>query len=95
MDTSMTVREIQIRIFKERKETFITGLRFSGGGDDQAIGVIDLHINGECEKLEIPDGYHIVGIHGLYDSLIRGIGFILHNQHYVSNELVSAKYATI
>ena len=50
LDTSKPLRNIQVRVFKEKKETFITGLRFTAGNEpDQVCGLVDLHEYGDCE----------------------------------------------
>ena len=68
-------------MFKERKETFITGLRFLAA-DEREAGVVDLHDYGDWEVFTVPDGYQIVGAYGVCNNLVRGLGFILFNRNY-------------
>ena len=48
-----------MRVFKERRETFITGLRFMAAGvdTDKICGVVDMHDNGDIEQIAIGEGY--------------------------------------
>ena len=79
LDVNNPIREIQVRVFRERKETFITGLRFNGHGKN-VIGSVELHDYGEWESHQVEDGYQIVGVQALCNNLIRGIGFVLYNE---------------
>lgn len=80
LDTGKTVTSIQVRVFKDRKETFVTGMRFLDSAS-QIAGVVELHDYGDWESFAVEDGYQIVGVHGLSNNLIRGLGFILFNRN--------------
>ena len=66
-------------MFRDRKETFITGLKFNGHGNS-VVGSVELHDYGDWETCKVEDGYQVVGVHALCNNLIRGIGFVLYNE---------------
>ena len=71
-----------MRYFEEGNQSFITGIKFTSEIEDDIIGAVDLYEFGNTEVLHVDDGLQIVGVHGLYNNLIRGIGFILYNPKY-------------
>ena len=53
----------------------------SGSNDSckEMLGEVDLHDFGQWKEHRMEDGDQIIGIYGLQNNLIRGIGFILMN----------------
>ena len=61
---------------------FITGIQFCHVDSDEKseiLGDIDLHDYGTWKEHRMEEGDQIIGIYGLQNNLIRGIGFILMN----------------
>ena len=76
------VNNIRVRCFKERDKQFITGIEFTHVDkheNSRILGELDLHSHGEWEEFRMEEGDQIIGIYGLQNNLIRGIGFILMN----------------
>ena len=66
---------------------FITGIQFCHVDSDEKseiLGDIDLHDYGNWKEHRMEEGDQIIGIYGLQNNLIRGIGFILMNMKQVS-----------
>ena len=49
-------------------------------------GAVDLHAYGDWEAYAVADGHQIVGVYGLCNNLVRGLGFVLFNRNYDQDE---------
>ena len=61
LDVKHEIAEIQVRVFRERKETFITGFNFYGM-NRHLVGSVELHDYGDWETYKVEEGYQIVGL---------------------------------
>lgn len=60
----------------------ITGIQLvhvSSEGKTMVMGDIDLHDYGTWHEHRMDEGDHIIGMYGLQNNLVRGLGFILMN----------------
>ena len=54
-------------------------MHITSEGTREVLGEIDLHEYGTWQEHYMEEGDQIIGIYGLQNNLIRGLGFILMN----------------
>ena len=70
-------------VLEQKGKTCITGLQLSyvdPSGHTETLGHVDLHDSGVWKEHRLAPGDKIIGIHGLMNNVIRGLGFIIMNE---------------
>ena len=81
-DMEDPVNLIRVRIHVIKGKKCITGIQLcyvDPSGHSEALGLVDLHDFGEWEEHRLYPGDQIIGIYGLMNNLIRGLGFVIMN----------------
>lgn len=68
-----------VRTFTEKGQVFITGIKFLNAESNTVAGDVSLYDFGDWHEQVLHKGDWIIGMYGIKNNLIRGIGFILFN----------------